>query len=275
MQHYAPRVLATVAAAFLAVGVFFGSVSVRAEEPPKNFIPNFIGLGVGVTPEYSGSDDYVWGAAPGLYYQFKDSNRFIEWYGPVADMNLLDSPTWQVGPILAYQFGRNDVDDDVIARLSDVDGTIEGGLIVSYTHNNFEGIPWRLRVGAQVLGDLGDVYSGTHSSLWANFWFPISHRAVVGIGGGASWASSSFNRAYYGISSRDSLASGLPAFNPGGGLTQWYAWPAVVFQITPEWYAGAGLLYQRISGDAADSPIVKHGDANQVSGGVGVGYAWK
>jgi len=275
MQHYSPNTFVMVAAALLAAGVFFSSAPARAEEPPKNIIPNFVGLGVGVTPEYSGSDDYVGGVAPGVYYQFKDSNRFIEWYGPIIDANLLDSPNWQIGPIFSFRFGREDVDDKVIARLSDVDDTIEGGVIVSYIYNNLEGIPWRLRVGAQVLGDLGDVYSGASSSVWANFWFPISRKAVIGLGGGASWASSSFNQAYYGITPKDAQASGLPVFNPGGGLTQWYAWPAIVVQITPEWYAGAGLLYQRISGDAADSPIVKRGDANQWSGGIGVGYAWQ
>lgn len=277
MPFHSPKILIAVAATavLITAGVLINPAPASAEEPPTSFIPNFVGLGVGVTPEYSGSDDYVWGAAPGLYYQFKDSNRFIEWYGPILDINLLDSPNWQVGPIFSYQFGRSDVDDEVIDRLSDVDSTIQGGLIVSYIYNNLEGIPWRFRVGAQVMGDLGDVYSGTNSSLWANFWFPISRKAVIGLGGGASWASSSYNQAYYGITPKDARASGLPVFTPGGGLTQWYAWPAVVVQITPEWYAGAGLLYQRISGDAADSPIVKRGDANQWSGGVGVGYAWK
>lgn len=275
MQDFMPKISATVIAMFLVAGAFFTTMPARAQEPPKIIIPSFVGLGVGVTPEYSGSDDYDGGVAPGLYYQFKDSFRYIEWYGPVIDMNLLDSPTWQAGPIFSYQFGRDDVDDAVVKRLSEVDDTLQGGLIVSYAHTNVEGIPWRLRVGAQVLGDLGDVYNGANSSIFANFWFPISQRALVGIGGGASWVSSSYNQAYYGITPRDSRASGLPVFNPGGGLTQWYAWPAIIFQITPEWYAGGGFLYQRIVGDAADSPIVKRGDANQWSGGVGVGYAWR
>ena len=274
MQHHLPKSFAT-AAVLLVSGLFFSLTSAYAEESSNNIIPNFIGLGIGVTPEYSGSSDYVWGAAPGLYYQFKDSNRFVEWYGPIVDVNLLDSPDWQIGPIFSFQFGRNDVDDKIISRLPDVDNTVEGGVVVSYIYNNLEGIPWRLRVGAQVMGDLGDVYSGANSGLWANFWFPVSHKAVIGVGAGASWVSSSYNQAYYGVTQKGSQASGLPVFSPGGGLTQWYAWPALVIQITPEWYMGAGLLYQRIAGDAADSPIVKRGDASQWSGGAGIGYAWK
>jgi hypothetical protein len=53
-------------------------------------LPNLIGVGLGATPAYSGADEYIGGVVPGLRYQFKDSNRFIEWYGPTADMNVAD-----------------------------------------------------------------------------------------------------------------------------------------------------------------------------------------
>jgi outer membrane protein len=52
-------------------------------------------------------------------------------------------------------------------------------------------------------------------------------------------------------------------------------WPAVIYRVTKEWYAGAGVFYQRITGDGASSPIVtERGDANQLTAGIGVGYSW-
>jgi outer membrane protein len=46
--------------------------------------------------------------------------------------------------------------------------------------------------------------------------------------------------------------------------------------LGPRWFAGAGAFYQRLTGDAADSPIVtQRGDRNQWTVGGGIGYAWR
>lgn len=239
-------------------------------------LPNMIGAGVGGTTAYSGADEYIGGIIPGGRYQFKDSNRFIEWYGPTGDMNLLDSPTWQAGPALGLRLGRTNVKDDVVARLPEVDTTVEGGLMASWTRTNAEGVPWRLRLGVTAMTDLGNTYDGINASAFATFWLPLSQRVFVGLGGGASFASASYNQAFYGVTAAGAAASGLPAYMPDSGLRQWYAWPAVVFQLSGPWFAGAALFYQRIAGDPADSPIVtQRGDRNQLTAGVGIGYVWK
>jgi len=241
-----------------------------------DILPNMIGFGIGATPAYSGADEYIAGIVPGGRYEFKDSSRFVEWYGPAGDMNLLDSPTWQFGPALGLRFGRSNVKDEVVARLPEVDATLEGGVMASWTHDNSSGIPWRLRIGAIALTDLGDTYSGLNASAFGSFWMPLSARVFVGLGGGVSWASASYNQAFYGVTDAGSAASGLPAFTPDQGLRQWYAWPAVIFQLNGPWYAGAALFYQRIAGDPADSPIVRErGDRNQLTGGIGIGYVWR
>lgn len=54
-----------------------------------------------------------------------------------------------------------------------------------------------------------------------------------------------------------------------------YAWPAVIWRLDKSWALGAGFMYQKLSGDAADSPVVKdRGNANQFIGGLGLGYLW-
>lgn len=79
----------------------------------------------------------------------------------------------------------------------------------------------------------------------------------------------------FGVSPEASAASGLPTYSASAGVRQYYLWPAVIYRVSKEWYAGAGAFYQRITGDGADSPIItQRGDANQLSAGIGVGYAW-
>ncbi len=104
----------------------------------------------------------------------------------------------------------------------------------------------------------------------------MHRRVYAGAGVGASWVSDSFNRTYFGVTDGDSAASGLPAYNPGGGLEQFTGWLALIYQIDKHWYAGAMVYAQRLTGDAADSPIVtQRGTRNQITYGLGLGYAWR
>jgi outer membrane protein len=241
----------------------------------SDLIPNFVGVGVGSTSQYSGSTHSVIGVLPGARYKFEGSERFVEWYGPLADVNVLDSREWQFGPALNLRFGRSNVDDPVVARLPEVDNTIEGGLALSYTYIQHGDIPWRLRVGGVALVDLRDTFHGFDDTVYASLWVPLSHTMILGVGTGASWGSASYQQAYYGVTEAGSQASGLPVYTPGGGMRQWYAWPALVVRVAPKWFVGAAAFYQRLTGDVAASPIVQQrGDPNQWTVGVGLGYAF-
>lgn len=239
-------------------------------------IPNLIGAGIGTTPRYSGAREKVTGIAPAVRYQRPGSARYLEWYGTLADVNLLESKRWQFGPAVALRLGRQDADDPAVARLPEIDHTLEAGALASFTYAQRRGIPFRLRLGVSVLGDLGGVYSGLNVSPFATFWVPLSERLFVGLGAGFTWSSESYNRAFFGVTPQGAAASGLPAFSPGSGVRQVYALPSVVFRIAPGWYGALGVYYARITGDAADSPIVaERGKRDQVTAGFGVGYTWK
>jgi outer membrane protein len=45
--------------------------------------------------------------------------------------------------------------------------------------------------------------------------------------------------------------------------------------MTEHWLLGAGVMFMRLVGNAADSPIVDDaGSPNQISGRLGIAYAW-
>ena len=242
----------------------------------SDLIPNFVGVGVGSTSQFTGSSQRTVGVVPGLRYKFDGSERFVEWYRPRADVNVLDSREWQFGPALNLRFGRQNVDDAVVAKLPDVDNTIEGGLALSYTYTDRGPIPFRVRVGGVALVDLGHTFHGFDDTVYASMWMPLSRAMILGLGTGTSWGSASYQQAYYGVTPAGAAASGLPVYTPGSGTRQWYAWPALVMQVAPKWFVGAGVFYQRLAGDAAASPIVQQrGDLNQWTYGLGLGYAWR
>ncbi|MDQ8038546.1 MAG: MipA/OmpV family protein [Pedobacter sp.] len=243
--------------------------------PTIDIFPDFIGAGVGVTSDYSGSDETFVGALPAGRYQFENSNRFAEWYGPMGDINLLESEEWQLGPALGLRLGRSNVEDVAVARLPEISATVEAGVMASWTRNYLEGVPWRFRIGVTALTDLGNKYDGLNASLFTTFWMPLSPRLFLGIGGGLSYGSESFNQEYYGITPAGAAASGLSAYTPDAGVRQWYAWPALIYKMSPRWVVATGTFYQRISGDPARSPLVAEvGNANQWTSGFGLGRLW-
>ena len=237
-------------------------------------IPNFVGVGVGVTTEWLGSKDQVTGLVPGGRKQL-ENNRFIELYGPIFDMNVLDHPNWEFGPMVSYRFGRSDVKDPVVNLLPPIDGGLEAGVFAGWHYIRTEGIPYRLRLGVSLTTGITGGASGGHVTPYASLWLPLSPTLFVGVGGGFTWSSDSFMQQRFGVSPEASAASGLPAFSAGAGVRQYYAWPAVIWRFAPQWYAGAGAFWQRITGDGADSPIItQRGDRDQISAGFGIGYSW-
>lgn len=237
-------------------------------------IPNFVGIGFGVTTEWLGAKDEVSGIAPGARVAL-ENNRFVEVYGPFADVNVLDDPNREFGPAVSYRFGRKDVTDPVVNQLPSIDGGFEGGLFAGWHYTNIEGIPFRVRLGiTTTTGITGDA-TGSHVTPFASLWVPLSPTIFVGMGGGITWSSASFMQQRFGVSTEASATSGLPVYSAGAGVRQYYLWPAVMFRVAPHWYIGVGGFYQRLTGDAANSPIVtQRGARDQITAGAGIGYAW-
>jgi outer membrane scaffolding protein for murein synthesis (MipA/OmpV family) len=238
-------------------------------------LPNFFGGGIGTTTEYAGGKERVIGVLPGLRYTTA-SGHLLEWYGPYAQFNFGSSTGFQWGPALSLRLGRHDVDDPVVSQIHTIPTTVEGGGFAGYEYIHSGAFPYRLRGELTVTTNAGFVFTGARVSLTGTAWIPLSTRFYTGVGLGASWASGGFNTTYFGVTNEDSARSGLPAYSPSSGVEQITSWLACVYQINARWYAGALIFYQRLTGPAADSPIVvQRGTRNQVTVGAGIAYAFR
>ena len=106
--------LLSVSAAYVPTAAAQSSAAIPAGLTPgqdRRDDPNMAGIGAGFAPDYVGSDDYTFVAAPALYYQFGDTSRNVSWWGIFGSANLIDSKTWSAGPTLQFRPGRKDVDD--------------------------------------------------------------------------------------------------------------------------------------------------------------------
>ncbi len=98
---------------------------------------------------------------------------------------------------------------------------------------------------------------------------------LFSIGPRITWADGKYHDAYYGVTPATALATGLPVYDPGGGIESYGANASADFALTPRWGIAAYAKYDRLAGDAADSPIVRaYGSRDQFSVGAGVSYTF-
>ncbi len=246
-----------------------------------SFIPipedmNVVALGVGSVPDYEGSDDYTVGVAPALFYQFENSERWVQVLGPELTVNVLDDPTWGFGPLLNYRFGRdNDVDDSAVKNLRKIDDTVEAGAFLRW--RNVDPNNARNRESARIYAqaDAGSTYDGWLGGVNATLFRQVSTAVDVMAGAGATFADDNYFDTYFSVDAADAASSGLPAFTAGGGSKDVRLTLGAIVHFGLDWHLGAGVQYRSLLGDAADSPLVDtRGDSNQWIGGVALAYAW-
>jgi outer membrane protein len=235
---------------------------------------NFIGIGVGAYPDYFGSSDYNVGAAPFGRLSL-GGERFVRLMANEVRVNVLDDPNWQLGPVGLWRFGRDDVDNAVVDRVHEIDDSISLGLFGGYIWRDPQEIRRMAGVSAWVLGDVSGVYNGWTGGLNAYVMQPAAKMVTLAGGAAFTYGSGDYMDEYFGVTPADSLASGLPVYTPGSGVRDVRGWAAAVLHLSLQWHLGAGVMYSRLVGDAADSPLVsEEGSKNQWVYGVGALYAW-
>jgi outer membrane protein len=98
---------------------------------------------------------------------------------------------------------------------------------------------------------------------------------IWSVGPRAKLVDDSYNSAYFSVDAAQSVASGLPVFEAGGGLHSYGIGATAIIPLTTDntWSAVVVAGYDRLEGDAADNPLVQlRGSEDQASIGVFVSY---
>jgi len=235
---------------------------------------NFFGVGIGAYPDYLGSSDYNVGAAPFGRLSLGGA-RFVRLMVNEIRLNLLDHPNWQLGPVGLWRFGREDVDNPVVDRVHHIDDSFSVGLFGSYVSRDPREVRRTAGVGTWALGDVSDVDNGWTAGLNAYATQPVAKMLTLAGGAAFTYGSGNYMNAYFGVTPADFLASGLPVYVPGSGVRDMRGWAVAMLHLSRQWHLGAGAMYMRLMGDAADSPLVSdEGSKDQWVYGAGALYAW-
>jgi outer membrane protein len=237
---------------------------------------NYVGVGGAALPDYVGSNNYTAGAAPFARITLPNSKRYFQLNFTELVFNMLDHPFLRFGPVLNYRFGRDDdVEDSHVKLMSEIDDTIEAGFFMGFDWKFDGDRRHRLVADAVALFDVGGVYEGAIGNFSARYWRPLGEMFDGVLGVGFQIADINYMNTYFGVSASDSFLSGLPIYQPSGGFSSFRIFPGVVTHLSPHWHLATGFRYERLLGDAKNSPVVSTvGSPDQWIAGMGVAYSW-
>jgi outer membrane protein len=225
-----------------------------------------VGLGAQLRPEYYGADKRV--VAPLWDVDIARGNNQFKFEAPDDHLAiaLIDKDGLSVGPAANIASKRDD--SDVGAPLGNVKTTIEAGAFAQFEWGE------TIRLRAEVLKGIGG-HKGVVGAIGGDRVWRDGDRYVFSVGPRILVSDGRYQRAYFGVTPAAALASGLPAYRPGGGIHGVALASGLSYQFNPR----VGLFgfgrYERLMGDAARSPVVREfGSRNQLSGGVGLNYTF-
>ncbi len=224
-----------------------------------------IGGGIGIAPDYEGSEDYEFVPIPAGAARF-DNGMYVELLGLNLRANLIPSDFWRLGPVYNYRAQRSDVENNQVDDFKTVSDANELGL--------FGGIEWQnWYVFLEWLADMGDAHDGSYGTLKGGYNWIINSEWALTIGGFATYASDDYMSTYFGVDVRDSNRSGLDTYDADGGMKDVGIDLGVNWGFAQNWDLRGLLQIKQLVGDADDdSPVVDEGSETQLFTGVLVIY---
>ncbi|MEM5501374.1 MipA/OmpV family protein [Ahrensia kielensis] len=223
---------------------------------------------VSVAPVYEGSNKYRVSAFPIAYPTFGDGNgeRSRLTFRGIDDVRYaaFRKGSFDLGPVVGYNFGRKESLSTDLNGLGDVDGGVVAGAFAAYT---VDGFSVDAAVSKQFTG-LDD--SGFLARFGAGYETAVTDSLTLSLYTGTTYASDDYMDNMFGVSSAQNAESGLSVFNAGAGFKNIDVKAAASYQASEQLNLRANVGYSKLIGDAADSPISVTND--QFSGGLGFIY---
>lgn len=235
-----------------------------------------LGAGALHSPIYEGDDASRLSLLPSIQLQYGE--RFSASVENGARYRLVDAPNFRAGPIARLKFSRDDDGDGTFAvagdgtedlrGLGDVNASIEVGGFVDY------------EIGPLTLSAEGRQAATGHESFVADFAVQWRGRGNA-FGPPMFWSfgprmrvvGDEYVETYFGVNAAQAAASGLPQYVGRGGVHSYGVGASVVTPLSERLAVIAFAGYDRLTGDAADSPLVtQRGSEHQTSVGVFLSY---
>jgi outer membrane scaffolding protein for murein synthesis (MipA/OmpV family) len=226
-----------------------------------------LGAAVRTRPAYDGSKSQVTDVVPVVRYYgqrlFARTTQGILEGG--ARWNLGSGVN--AGVQLAYEEGR-DTGESAFLRNRGFNGDVDAsGSLGAH-------VEWDTKVGPAPVALLVRYRQDVDSDrgALADFRFNVGlygqNSTIVAAFLQATWASSKANATFFGVSAAQAAATGLPAFQPGGGIQHVGLGVLASHDLSRHWTLVGSISQRWLQGDAAESPLAERTRSNYANAGL-------
>jgi MipA family protein len=228
-----------------------------------------IGVQGQVLPQFEGSNSYRVRPMPTFAIRRTDSLSRFKAPDDGLRLGLIEVENVRIGAVGRLKDRRREKDSSALRGLGNIGYAVELGAFAEiWATQNFR-LSGELRHGigghTGIVADLGIDYVVRPEPAW-----------TLSAGPRMAWSNRAYMQTYFGITPSQAAASGRAVYSPDGGVRSLGFVGSANYQMTPDWSLQAFARYDRLVGDARNSPIVRGagGSANQFSAGVGVSYSF-
>lgn len=214
-----------------------------------------LGAGVGAAPEYLGSDSYEGTVFPILTF------GSLKWGAVDIGNGVRGEPDngFSINPALRVLNDRTVSTSPELVGLDDIDVALEIGLGLRYQETN-----WMV-FGEVRRGVVG--HDGLTGTLGGDLILRPNDRWKFAVGPRVNFGDDEFAETYFGVAN---ATPNFTAFDAGGGALSAGIEASGSYYINEKWSLDGGISFERLLGDAADSPITQGGSEDQWRVGLGV-----
>ena len=245
---------------FLAALVLFGLIC----SPATLFAAGVdykVGAGVALVPDYEGSDEMT--GAPALLFNAQwEQGYFIKLAGNHVRGNVLPNKNWNFGPVLQFRQTRDDdVDNEQVARMREIDSTVEAGAFLGYNNDAWD-------ASVQFVSDTSDKHDGSLAKVIAGYSCKRPG-LVTRFGVSSTYADDDYMDTYFGVNAANEGSSNLAHYKAEAGIKDVGVDVSMRYSINDNWGVMGMLGYAALLGDATDSPVVDvAGSDSQITAGL-------
>jgi len=234
-----------------------------------------IGGELRIGPKWAGAPDGTFGLTGGPLFSIRKVGTPPEYFGPRDSFGftILDLGQLKIGPAVQIAWPRNASSDKALSGLGDVNFAVQAGAFAEYWPEQW------LRLRGEVRQGIGGE-TGVTGDLFVDAIIPAG-QFRFSAGPRLTAQSTAAVSPYFSITPTQSIgstAAGLPAlpvYHADGGFYSYGAGSQVEYFFNQQWAAHGFVEYQRLTGSAADSPLViQRGSPNQFTFGLGATYAF-
>jgi MipA family protein len=221
------------------------------------------GAGIGYGPTYLGSKKFQ------IHPIFLGSANYrnSSFIGPAGlGVNLLNIKGLNIGPVISYQGGRHEDSDPHLSGLGNIQASFLAGGFLAYHLGAFEFIGTaRQAITHSNNGLIGRVQLDYRLDT-------LAKSLELNIGPELDLGDGRYEKKWFGVSSSQSLLSGLPVFSPKGGITAEGAYVTLDYHFSRHVFLRLFGNFRELADNDSESPIVE--DRTQAFVGLGLAYTW-